>query len=209
MLVSLLPPFPDIFSASVNRHFFLLWSISLSSFLIHIENSSEHLKKWLSIFVSLIRFLLRSLVSRYFLVLGNSFTVINWHYCSSREVIDLAFLEHSSLEITTAYRFGKHPFPRPIRLTTFVDYQARRSTTEVNLWYQQFSFLLVVLMLSPLDSSIVSVVSLFSFFIMSMAHFPVTNVIPISWLQIIIFCTSPSRWFFIDLQNSSKYPGTF
>ena len=61
------------------------------------------------------------------ILLPNSLYQINWHYCSSREVINLSC---SSEEITMAYWFEKHPFSWPIRITTLFEYQTRWSKTE-------------------------------------------------------------------------------
>ena len=61
----------------------------------------------------------------------------------------------------------------------------------------KFSFSLSILALSWFGSPLPSIVSLFEFFVISMAHFSMPNSIPTSWLYILIVCF---QFFFIFLK---------
>ena len=80
MLVSHLPPFLDSYCLSksslgskaicVVTSFLVLWSICWSSSLVHFKNGPDYLTRGTShVFISLMRFLLCSLVSRIFPIL--------------------------------------------------------------------------------------------------------------------------------------------
>ena len=80
MLASPLPPFLVTYNV---RHFLALWSIYLSSSLVHFKNGSDFLTKSSDqVFSPLMRFLFQSLVSRSFLfLLKYTFLIFFFHLC--------------------------------------------------------------------------------------------------------------------------------
>ena len=90
MLASLLPPpFLDIYSRLTSSlecsalfmliSFLILWSICLSSSLIHFTKGPEYLTRGTAqVFIPLIRFLLDSFVSNSFQILGYSFLIFSF-----------------------------------------------------------------------------------------------------------------------------------
>ena len=127
--------------------FFVLWSICLSSSLVHFKNGSEYLtRSTAQVFIPLIRFLLHSFVSSSFLLLPRySFLIFSF--------------------ISTCLMESASKIPK----------------------YLNVFFSLSVLILSWFGSYIPSDRCRLPLFIACMAHFSLSNSIPMSSLHVLEF----------------------
>ena len=149
MLASLLPPpFLNIYSLSTSSlvcnalymviSFFVLWSMCLSSSLVHFKNSLEYLtRSTAQVFIPLIRFLLHSFVSNSFLViLRYSFSIFSFiSAClmvSASKMPKYLYVSFSPSVLTLIWQFHS------VRLVSFAVFHYYHST---------FFYLLLLLLL--------------------------------------------------------------